>query len=157
MFKRKYYQNTFLVIRLILGLVFLLSGIGKLINSSDAQYLVELLATKFYWLIEYTAPIVTAVSILEIILALALLWNKMIKSALAGALVMIISFSSVLYYFYRQGANVESCGCFGAFGFESGLEFTLFRNLILILLIVTALIIKGITKAPKKQEATSSV
>jgi hypothetical protein len=51
---------------------------------------------------------------------------------------MLAGFSSVLGYFYLQGMNVESCGCFGAFGFASGLEFTLIRNFVLISMILGA-------------------
>lgn len=134
----KYAKNALTVIRIILGVLFLISGIGKLINGSDARYLVELLATEFYWLIEYAALIVTATSIIELILAVFLLWGKYLKWALAGTLAMLVGFSSVLSYFYFQGMSVENCGCFGAFGFASGLEFTLIRNLVLIVLSIGA-------------------
>lgn len=134
----KYLDYSLITIRIILGVIFLFSGIGKLINASDAQYLVELLATKFYWLIEYSTPIVTTISILEVVLAILLLWGKYFKSALAGSLVMLIGFSSVLSYFYLQGMSVDSCGCFGAFGFASGIGFTLIRNAVLILFIIAA-------------------
>ena len=134
--KRKRIALT--IIRIILGVIFLLSGIGKLINGADAQYLVELLATKFYWLIEYSSLIVTSTSVIELVLAVFLLWGRYLKWALAGTLLMLLGFSSVLSYFYLQGMSVENCGCFGAFGFASGLEFTLIRNLVLVLLIVGA-------------------
>lgn len=144
----KSYANIALTtIRIIIGILFLVSGIGKLINDSDARFLVELLATEVYWLIEYAGAIVIMTSLVELVLAVLLLWNKYLKTALAGTLVMLISFSSVLSYFYFQGMTVESCGCFGAFGFSSGLEFTLVRNMVLILLTITAFIL--ILKAPQ--------
>lgn len=136
--KPKHKRIILTTIRILLGLVFLASGIGKLISGSEAQYLVELLATEFYWLIEYSSLIVTVTSVLELFIALFLLWGRYIKWALGGALLMLIGFSSVLSYFYFQGMEVESCGCFGALGFASGLEFTLLRNLVLMVLIVTA-------------------
>lgn len=144
----KSYANIALTtIRIIIGILFLVSGIGKLINDSDARFLVELLATEVYWLIEYAGAIVITTSLVELVLAVLLLWNKYLKTALAGTLIMLISFSSVLSYFYFQGMTVESCGCFGAFGFSSGLEFTLVRNMVLILLTITAFIL--ILKAPQ--------
>ena len=136
-----YSRTAVVTIRIILGLLFLVSGIGKLINSSDAQYLVELLATKFYWLIEYQTLIVTGTSVLELILSFLLLWGKYLRWVLAASLLMLAGFSSVLGYFYLQGMSVESCGCFGAFGFASGLEFTLFRNAFLILLVIVGFIL----------------
>ncbi len=146
----KSYANIALTtIRIILGLLFLLSGIGKLINDADARYLVELLATEVYWVIEYASAIVLITSILELIFAVLLLWNKFVKSALAGIMVMLIGFSTVLSHFYFQGMSVESCGCFGAFGFSSGLEFTLIRNIVLMILAITAFILIAKTKQPE--------
>lgn len=148
--KPKYLDISLTAIRIILGIVFLLSGIGKLISASDAQYLVELLATEFYWLIEYSSLIVTTVSIMEVVLAILLLWGRYVKMALAGTLLMLLAFSSVLTYFYLQGMSVGSCGCFGAFGFASGIEFTLLRNLVLIALVIGAYLLMG-----KRAGATS--
>ncbi|NGP89623.1 MauE/DoxX family redox-associated membrane protein [Fodinibius halophilus] len=138
MMNPKYRRYSILTIRIILGLLFLISGVGKLINGADARYLVELLATEYFWLIEYASAIVTGTSILELVLAVFLLWGKYLKWALSVTLLMLIGFSSVLGYFYLQGMNVDSCGCFGAFGFASGLEFTLIRNAVLITMILGA-------------------
>ncbi|PAU92978.1 hypothetical protein CK503_13710 [Aliifodinibius salipaludis] len=150
---KSYLSKAITVIRLLLGILFLISGIGKLISGSDARYLVELLATEFYWLIEYATAIVIATSIIELVLAVFLIWNKFLKWALSGTLAMLISFSSVLSYFYFQGMSVENCGCFGAFGFASGLEFTLLRNLILIALIIIAYLLS--TSKPKISDKAS--
>jgi uncharacterized membrane protein YphA (DoxX/SURF4 family) len=129
---------SLLAIRILLGVIFLLSGIGKLINDSDARYLVELLATKFYWLIEYTGPIVLAITIIEILLAIFLLWGKKLRWVLGLALLLIIAFSSVLSYFYWQGFGIKSCGCFGAFDIGGGLFFSLLKNVVLLVLIIGA-------------------
>ncbi len=138
---QSYLNKSLTVIRLLLGILFLVSGVGKLISGSEARYLVELLATEYYWLIEYANFIVIITSIIEIILAVLLIWNKLLKWALAGTLAMLGGFSTVLSYFYFQGMSVENCGCFGAFGFASGLEFTLIRNAVLIMLTIIAFIL----------------
>jgi hypothetical protein len=143
---QSYLNKSLTVIRLLLGILFLVSGVGKLISGSEARYLVELLATEYYWLIEYANFIVITTSIIEIILAVFLIWNKFLKWALSGTLAMLVGFSSVLSYFYFQGMSVENCGCFGAFGFASGLEFTLIRNAVLILLTIVAFILIAKTK-----------
>ncbi len=141
---QSYLNKSLTIIRLLLGILFLISGIGKLISGSDARYLVELLATEYYWLIEYANSIVITTSIIEIVLAILLIWNKFLKWALTGTLAMLMGFSSVLSYFYFQGMSVENCGCFGAFGFASGLEFTLIRNAVLILLTIIAFVLIAI-------------
>lgn len=121
--------------RFVIGILFLVSGVGKLINSTDARFLVELLATEFYWLIEYTDLIVLLTSIIELIIAALLLWGRYLISAFTAALAMLLLFTGVLGFFYLQGMNVANCGCFGAFGFASGMYLTLLRNLVLIALI----------------------
>jgi uncharacterized membrane protein YphA (DoxX/SURF4 family) len=95
--KPKNKRRILTTIRFILGIIFLVSGIGKLISASEAQYLVELLATEFYWLIEYSSFIVMVTSILELIIATLLLWGKYLKWALSAMLLMLIGFSSVLF------------------------------------------------------------
>ncbi|MCW9708589.1 MauE/DoxX family redox-associated membrane protein [Fodinibius salsisoli] len=139
--KPKNKRRILTTIRFILGIIFLVSGIGKLISGSEAQYLVELLATEFYWLIEYSSFIVITTSIIELVIAVFLLWGRYLKWALSAMLLMLIGFSSVLFHFYLQGMNVEGCGCFGAFGFSSGLEFTLIRNVVMMLLVIVAFVL----------------
>jgi len=132
-------KNGLLVLRIFVGLVFLISGLGKLIDTGYVNYaLVRLLASHFYWLIEYAAPIVIAISIIELIIAAFLFWGKKLKWALSAALVLLLIFSGVMGYFYWQGMQVQSCGCFGAFGFGGGLGFSLLKNLVLIACIIAA-------------------
>lgn len=136
---RSYRRWALIGIRVLLGALFLLSGIGKLINSSDARYLVELMATRFYWLIEYSSPIVLGLSVLELLLGLLLLLNRYLKITLWASAGLFLFFIGVLGYFYLQGMSVGSCGCFGAFGFGSGIAFTLIRNAVLLVLAGAAL------------------
>ncbi|HKL19763.1 MAG TPA: MauE/DoxX family redox-associated membrane protein [Halalkalibaculum sp.] len=139
--KPKMQKNILLTIRILLGLIFIASGVGKLIDSSDARYLVELLASEFYWLIEYANPIVIGTSLLELLLAVFLIWGKKLKAALWGSLALVSVFTITLGYFYLQGMSIESCGCFGALGIGGGLEATLIRNGILLLLIIGAFVL----------------
>lgn len=144
-------KNSLLAIRIIVGLVFLLSGIGKLLDSGYVNYaLVRLLASNFYWIIEYAATIVIAISIIELIIAAFLFWGKKLKWALSAALILLLIFSGVMSYFYWQGMQVQSCGCFGAFGFGGGLGFSLLKNVVLIILIIAAFIVS----TPKETSMT---
>ncbi len=121
-------------VRVFLGGIFTLSGVGKLINSEDAKYLVELLATEYYGLIEYVDVIVISLTIFELILALLLFigWNKLVTFLLTDF--FLTGFVVVLLYFYLNGYTVESCGCFGAFGGSGGIEATLIRDVILLVI-----------------------
>lgn len=132
-------------IRLLLGALFLLSGIGKLIDGSDAIYLVELLATKFYWLIEYGNIIVLVTSVVELGLSVLLFWGKKLTPTLLASGTLLITFSSILFYFFLQGQSIASCGCFGAFGFGGGLESTLIRNVLLLALVGTGVVFNRAT------------
>lgn len=125
-----------------MGLVFLISGIGKLIDSGYVNYaLVRLLSTKFYWIIEYAAVIVISLSIIELIISGFLFLGKKLRWPLGAALLLLLVFSSVMGYFYWQGMQVQSCGCFGAFGIGGGLAISLLKNLVLIILIIAAFVL----------------
>lgn len=137
----KMQKNILLTIRILLGIIFLASGVGKLIDSSDARYLVELLASEFYWLIEYADPIVMGTSVLELILAGLLISGKKLNISLWASLAMVFVFTVVLGHFYLQGMNIASCGCFGALGIGGGLTATLIRNGVLLVLITAALLL----------------
>ena len=122
--------------RLFVGAIFILSSIGKFIDSSDAQYLVELLSMNIYWLIEYKKIIVLSITILELVLGILLLLNRYTFWSYLASALLILSLSSVLLFFKFQGTQVAACGCFGAFDLLSGPNATLAKNGILMLLII---------------------
>ncbi|MDX1618287.1 MAG: hypothetical protein R3224_05845 [Balneolaceae bacterium] len=128
-------NRILLGIRILLGGLFLLSGVGKLIDGSDARYLVELAATEIYWLIEYANAIVVGTSVLELVLAGLLFWGRKFNLTLLASGLLILFFTSFLLYFFIQGQSVATCGCFGAFGIGGGIEATLIRNLVLLALV----------------------
>ncbi len=132
-----------MVVRLLLGVIFLLSGIGKLIEPGSARYLVELMATEYYWLIEYATTIVLATSVLEIMLALLLFSRWWTRLVLLVSALMVAFFTLVLGYFWFQGQSIENCGCFGAFGIGGGLSASLIRNGILLVLIALGYLFSG--------------
>lgn len=132
-----YRRYLLLAIRIILGIVFLFSGVGKLIDSGYVNYdLVRLLSSTYFWIIEYAAHIIISLSIAELLIVAILCWGRHLKWTLTAAFLLLAGFTGILGYFYLQGMNVASCGCFGVFGFGSGLEFTLIRNIVLMLLCI---------------------
>lgn len=124
------------VTRIFIGAIFILSSIGKFIDSSDAQYLVELLSMNIYWLIEYKRIIVLSITILELVLGILLLLNRCTFFCYMASALLIISLSSVILFFKFQGTQVAACGCFGAFDLLSGPNTTLAKNGVLIVFIV---------------------
>lgn len=124
------------VVRIFVGAIFILSSIGKFIDSSDAQYLVELLSMNIYWLIEYKGIIVLSITILELALGILLLLNRYTFWSYLASAALILSLSSVLLFFKFQGTQVAACGCFGAFDLLSGPNATLAKNGVLMILII---------------------
>lgn len=131
----KNHTRILLFTRIFVGLVFLASGIGKLIDRSDAIYLVEMLSTQIYWLIEYRNLIAFGLTTLELILAVLLLLGKWKRLSLFVSFFFIFGLSSVLVYLTFQGFVIESCGCFGALDLFTGLPATLAKNVVLLIVI----------------------
>lgn len=136
-------------VRIFVGAIFILSSIGKFIDSSDAQYLVELLSMNIYWLIEYKRIIVLSITILELALGILLVLNRYTFWSYLTSALLILSLSSVLLFFKFQGTQVAACGCFGAFDLLSGPNATLAKNGVLMILIIYS--IYGNTKLAKNQ------
>jgi len=142
-------------VRIFVGAIFILSSIGKFIDSSDAQYLVELLSMNIYWLIEYKRIIVLSITILELALGILLVLNRYTFLSYLTSALLILSLSSVLLFFKFQGTQVAACGCFGAFDLLSGPNATLAKNGVLMILIIYS--IYGNTKLAKTQSVDQNI
>jgi hypothetical protein len=129
--------------RIILGLTFLLSAIGKLINSDDARYLVELMSMEIYWLIEFKTLIVLSLTIIELIIGLLLLLNKALKTTFIISIALLLFMTSVLGYFLLQDMEVESCGCFGVFDIFKGPVATIGKNVLLMIIASVGVYLQG--------------
>lgn len=123
--------------RFILGFTFLISGIGKLLEREDATKLVEVVSTKFRMAENLHSEIVFSTIIIELILAILLLFKQNLNITYIVSFLFVGFFTAIISYLYIQGVSVSTCGCFGAFGFSGGLETTLGRNVILLCLICT--------------------
>lgn len=151
-------SRILLICRILLGLIFLVSAIGKFIDNEDAKFLVELLASEIYWIIDYSSLIVNSLTIAELILAVLLLWGKWLPKVFLASCFFLLGFIAVLSYFQLQGYEVASCGCFGAFGGGGGLEATLIKDVVLLAVAILGLIMsyKAATPSPGPSESTSS-
>jgi len=121
-----------LAVRGILGIVLLLSGVGKLIDSSGAEALVGVVMGSDSVLVDYAAPLVLLVSIGELALVGWLAWGRFLTSALATTFLVFAVFTVVVGSIVVGDQTVATCGCFGALGIDLSAEATLIRNLVLL-------------------------
>lgn len=123
-------QTGMYMVRGLLALVFLASGIGKLLDSSAAQSVIE-----FYFVTgfirTYAYEIIKAISVLEVVLGLLLIWGRYVVTTLSASLVLVGAFTGLLMYLYITGVDLSDCGCFGLLEIKSSIEFTILKNLVL--------------------------
>lgn len=105
--------NRYLVLafRFILGFIFLMSAIGKLIDlkgSVDAVYGFNVFPMAFAHFAGLVVPFI------ELLMALGLLFGVLTRLAALGASIMSIAFFLVkAHVLLIQGRQID-CGCFGA-------------------------------------------
>jgi uncharacterized membrane protein YphA (DoxX/SURF4 family) len=99
-----------IVCRIIIAVIFILSGIGKVMdleNSVKAVYNFQLLPT---WAIE---PLGYALPFIELLCALGILFGLFTRLSAAGIGIMSIAFFiGKLIVLFVQGRSID-CGCFG--------------------------------------------
>jgi uncharacterized membrane protein YphA (DoxX/SURF4 family) len=102
---------TIMVLRLVLGLLYLLSAIGKIMDLSgsvSAVYNFQILPDALVEPIGYIIPFV------ELLCALGLLFGVFTRlSAFGIGLMSLVYFVVKLIVLFVQGRSIE-CGCFGA-------------------------------------------
>ena len=117
------------ILSCVIGLVFLLSGIGKLTNIIGFQYLIIQYG---FSMLHYLAPVVV---LFEILLGvLFLLQIRIRKVSLISFLTILIFTGMFTYAHLRNG--ITDCGCFGRIPFLSGNPmFSYLRNLLLLIVL----------------------
>ena len=93
--------------RLILGMIFLYSGISKLIDPQSFAVIIEAFGLVPEILID---PIALGLPVLEIIVAFGLLFD--IRGSLAVTTALMVLFIAILGYAIHMGLDID-CGCFG--------------------------------------------
>jgi uncharacterized membrane protein YphA (DoxX/SURF4 family) len=100
-----------LICRLFLGIIFLLSAIGKLMDlqgSVDAVYSFNVFPLGFAHFAGLVVPFI------ELLMSLALLFGVLTRLAALGASIMSVAFFLVkAHVLLIQGRQID-CGCFGA-------------------------------------------
>lgn len=121
------------ILRLILAVLLVISGIGKLLDQHrTSQFIVTL--THANPVVEQRADgLVIGLSLFEIALAVTLLHRRSVRIGLLILSGILVLFSGVLIAVLARDGSIDPCGCFGAFGGEMSLELALLRNLILLI------------------------
>lgn len=121
------------ILRLIIGLVFLLSGLLKAI---DTAVFADLISAYGYIWFGFAAPVIIAI---EILLGMLLIFNISPHVTVFSTVVFILAVSIIFLYgiLFR---DITDCGCFGPLTFLNSKPWLTFtRNGILILLLIPSL------------------
>ncbi len=129
-----------LVLRYLIGLVFLASAIGK--------YLDPYLTIQFLVVLFPSAPVAWVKGLVwffigfEFVLALLLFSGWWKKVFLSISLALVIAFCLVIGWQLLFNPTVGDCGCFGAFDPHTKLTTGLFRDIGMIIVITIALLLE---------------
>lgn len=117
-----------LILRILLGLVFIFSGLTKLF---PIEYF-EVLLVKNHILNWFLAPYIARLFIgLELTIGILLILGTRIKFTLYMAISLLLVFTGYLLWSYIFQGNSENCGCFGTFLIMSPLE-AIIKNVVMI-------------------------
>lgn len=95
------------LLRIIIGVLFLISGISKIIN---VQEFIQIISTYQLGALSYIGVLIPPV---EILLGLAFLLNLNLRSTTIYAMLLTTIFTMVFVY-GNNFSNVKDCGCFGS-------------------------------------------
>jgi uncharacterized membrane protein YphA (DoxX/SURF4 family) len=126
------YDRLFCIARCCVGIFFVLSGIGKLLDSTLAARAASYaIADVAKLLPEHGRLVMVGVSVVEILLGALLLLGRLVLPTLLGMAAMLMVFTVSLGVLAFKGDDVPTCGCSGAFDFGMTLETALARNAVL--------------------------
>ena len=96
---------------IVLGLVFLLSGVGKLLNEYDVFFIFFTPFADF--LLPFAPAIYLWLPVIEIAVGLLLISGILARPAAVLAVVLIAIFLANNSWLIAHGFGAEPCGCFG--------------------------------------------
>ena len=115
------------ILEWVLGLVFLLSGGGKMLNSAGFGELISSYGLEWFSML---SPVIILVELLLGLLLLLRLWPRF---AAFSSLVLLMVFTGAFMYGHLVH-GVEDCGCFGHLGQKMPVWATYLRNIILMVI-----------------------
>ena len=126
----KIFNRIYILIRIIIGVIFIYAGIIKLLNPEVFSALIDA-----YGILPdaFLMPSALGLPVLEIIVGAGLIFD--ISGSLTSITTLLIMFIAVLGYGISMGLDID-CGCFGPGDPEAkayhGLRATLYRDIILL-------------------------
>jgi MFS superfamily sulfate permease-like transporter len=100
------------------GLFFILSGIGKIIDSSLAEKAIWYTTTDFHSMLpDNPRTLAIGFSLIEIIIGCLYLWGKSLIPILLFSCGILLSYILTLGDVVIKAKDVPACACFGAFEF----------------------------------------
>lgn len=125
-------DNVFLCLRYGIGAFFLLSGVGKIMESSLAEHVIMLVTEDFRPFMPISPrTLALGVSVIEIVIGGLMIANKCIIQAVMASCVVLLVFMLPLGELIFKGLNVAECGCSGVFDFGMSVQVALVRNIVL--------------------------
>lgn len=125
---KKLLSYSTLSVRSILGVLFIFSGIEKIINPSsfsEAIYNYHMLPIYVINLLAITIPW------LELVCGLLLLFAKWTRESAAILIGLMIVFTFSVFIAYTRGLDIE-CGCFGSLNSSKVSIYKLLENIVII-------------------------
>ena len=132
-FKNKHF--IFHSFRILIALVFIISGIIKLLSAKD---FISSINSFEVVPVSLQLPIGYLIIMLEIVLGVLILLNVKLNFSLKTIISILIIFTAFLIVKYSEGAEV-SCGCFGDLSTGKISISNILRNLILIIVAIVVL------------------
>ncbi|HEX9959656.1 MAG TPA: MauE/DoxX family redox-associated membrane protein [Pyrinomonadaceae bacterium] len=118
-----------LLIRLFLAAIFLLAGVGKLLDLEGSEKAVKAFGTPA----EFAKTFAVALPFAEIVFGVCLLFVEASWLGALGGLILLLSFIGGMIWQLAQG-NAPDCHCFGAIKSEPVSRRSLIRNIIFAIL-----------------------
>lgn len=109
--------TAMLVVRVLLGAVFVYAGAGKLWDLRGFALIIEEFGVVPLGLLPFVA---VGLPVLEILAGAGLVWN--VRGSLTVITVMTLVFMTVLGYAMYEGLVIADCGCFSAGEVPSGYD-----------------------------------
>lgn len=122
-------EVVLLLIRLFLAAIFLLAGVGKLLDLEGSEKAVKAFGTPE----EFAKTFAVALPFAEIVFAVCLVFVDTSWLGATGALILLLSFTGGMIWQLAKG-NAPDCHCFGAIHSEPVSRKSLIRNVIFAIL-----------------------
>lgn len=121
------------LIEIVLGAVFITSGLGKMTNSADFGELISSYGLAWFSIL---SPVII---LMELAVGLCLILRLAVKKSLVVTIIMLIAFT-LAFLNANLFHDIEDCGCFGELIFQPPVWAVYLRNILLLSLAVWLLI-----------------